>query len=326
MQRAMARQAEAERERRAKVINAEGEFQASERLKDAALVIEQHPIALQLRYLQTLLEIGSSNVDDDRLPGADRPDSRRSSSGQAAESADERDRAPRDPLSGRVVAIAPGRASRPGASRRVEPPPDATSWSRARSARAARTGRRPRRCCPARRTPWQVRVVPNLYPAFERQEVVVHVPRTSARWPSSTTRSSTLVAEAWRLRAGAARDGLRPRARQRGRGGGAASPHTHSQLVWLPEAPPVVAPSGRPVPATARSVAVEPDERLVVAERDGVILFGGVGRPVAVRAADRAGRARGRPVDEPAASALRSRWRPTGLRRLRDGRGRAAAR
>ena len=60
MQRAMARQAEAERERRAKVINAEGEFQASERLKDAALVIEDHPIALQLRYLQTLLELGSS--------------------------------------------------------------------------------------------------------------------------------------------------------------------------------------------------------------------------------------------------------------------------
>jgi regulator of protease activity HflC (stomatin/prohibitin superfamily) len=62
MQRAMARQAEAERERRAKVINAEGEFQASERLKDAALVIEKHPIALQLRYLQTLLELGSSQA------------------------------------------------------------------------------------------------------------------------------------------------------------------------------------------------------------------------------------------------------------------------
>jgi regulator of protease activity HflC (stomatin/prohibitin superfamily) len=60
MQRAMARQAEAERERRAKVINAEGEYQASERLKDAANVIEEHPIALQLRYLQTLLELGSS--------------------------------------------------------------------------------------------------------------------------------------------------------------------------------------------------------------------------------------------------------------------------
>src|SRR5881397_220047 len=61
MQRAMARQAEAERERRAKVINAEGEFQAADRLKDAAIVIEEHPIALQLRYLQTLLEIGGSN-------------------------------------------------------------------------------------------------------------------------------------------------------------------------------------------------------------------------------------------------------------------------
>jgi regulator of protease activity HflC (stomatin/prohibitin superfamily) len=60
MQRAMARQAEAERERRAKIINAEGEFQASERLKDAAQVIEGHPTALQLRYLQTLLELGSS--------------------------------------------------------------------------------------------------------------------------------------------------------------------------------------------------------------------------------------------------------------------------
>jgi regulator of protease activity HflC (stomatin/prohibitin superfamily) len=60
MQRAMARQAEAERERRAKVINAEGEFQASERLRDAARVMGETPMALQLRYLQTLLELGSS--------------------------------------------------------------------------------------------------------------------------------------------------------------------------------------------------------------------------------------------------------------------------
>jgi regulator of protease activity HflC (stomatin/prohibitin superfamily) len=61
MQRAMARQAEAERERRAKIINAEGEFQAAERLKEAAVVMSASPISLQLRYLQTLLEIGSSN-------------------------------------------------------------------------------------------------------------------------------------------------------------------------------------------------------------------------------------------------------------------------
>jgi regulator of protease activity HflC (stomatin/prohibitin superfamily) len=60
MQRAMARQAEAERERRAKIINSEGEYQAAERLKDAAEVIGDHPVALQLRYLQTLLELGAS--------------------------------------------------------------------------------------------------------------------------------------------------------------------------------------------------------------------------------------------------------------------------
>ena len=60
MQRAMARQAEAERERRAKVINAEGEFQAAERLFDAAEIMSGNPAALQLRYMQTLLELGGS--------------------------------------------------------------------------------------------------------------------------------------------------------------------------------------------------------------------------------------------------------------------------
>ncbi len=61
MQRAMARQAEAERERRAKVINAEGEFQASHRLAEASTVIQAHPMALQLRFLQTLTEVASEN-------------------------------------------------------------------------------------------------------------------------------------------------------------------------------------------------------------------------------------------------------------------------
>src|ERR687893_765354 len=61
MQRAMARQAEAERERRAKVIHAEGEFQASERLRDAADILRPNPAALQLRYLQTLTEVGGSD-------------------------------------------------------------------------------------------------------------------------------------------------------------------------------------------------------------------------------------------------------------------------
>jgi len=59
MRRAMAKQAEAERERRSKVIHAEGEYQAAEKLKDAATIIEAHPMALQLRYLQTLTEVAT---------------------------------------------------------------------------------------------------------------------------------------------------------------------------------------------------------------------------------------------------------------------------
>jgi len=61
MQRAMARQAEAERERRAKVISAEGEYQSAEKLSLAAEIIEKHPAALQMKYLQTLSEIASEN-------------------------------------------------------------------------------------------------------------------------------------------------------------------------------------------------------------------------------------------------------------------------
>jgi regulator of protease activity HflC (stomatin/prohibitin superfamily) len=68
MQRAMARQAEAERERRAKVIAAEGEFQASEKLKDAANVMSENPITLQLRFLQTMLEISSERSSTLILP------------------------------------------------------------------------------------------------------------------------------------------------------------------------------------------------------------------------------------------------------------------
>jgi regulator of protease activity HflC (stomatin/prohibitin superfamily) len=59
MKRAMAKQAEAERERRAKVINAEGEYQAATRLADAAQIISDHPMALQLRFLQTLVEVAT---------------------------------------------------------------------------------------------------------------------------------------------------------------------------------------------------------------------------------------------------------------------------
>ena len=68
MQRAMARQAEAERERRAKVIAAEGEYQAAEKLGMAADVIQAHPTALQLRYLQTLVEISAEKASTTIFP------------------------------------------------------------------------------------------------------------------------------------------------------------------------------------------------------------------------------------------------------------------
>ncbi|MCS6925078.1 MAG: slipin family protein [Candidatus Binatia bacterium] len=68
MQRAIARQAEAERERRAKVISAEGEFQAAQRLAEASQIIEQHPVALQLRYLQTLSNIATGNPSTTLFP------------------------------------------------------------------------------------------------------------------------------------------------------------------------------------------------------------------------------------------------------------------
>jgi regulator of protease activity HflC (stomatin/prohibitin superfamily) len=68
MKRAMARQAESERERRAKVIHAEGEFQASNRLRDAARVIHGYPMAMQMRFLQTLTDIGTEKNTTIVLP------------------------------------------------------------------------------------------------------------------------------------------------------------------------------------------------------------------------------------------------------------------
>ena len=68
MQRAMAKQAEAERERRAKVIHAEGEFQAAQKLADAAVVIEKQPTAIHLRFLQSLVEVAAENNQTVVLP------------------------------------------------------------------------------------------------------------------------------------------------------------------------------------------------------------------------------------------------------------------
>ena len=121
MQRAMARQAEAERERRAKIIAAEGEFQASDKLSQAAEKIGKHPVAIQLRFLQTLIEVGSEHNSTTIFPvpidlfqpfleatraqqsAAQRPSSRAALNPQLRI----------DPLTGLKVVLAPGRAKRP---------------------------------------------------------------------------------------------------------------------------------------------------------------------------------------------------------------------
>jgi UDPglucose--hexose-1-phosphate uridylyltransferase len=90
---------------------------------------------------------------------------------------------------------------------------------------------------------WQVRVVPNLYPAFERQEVVVHTPRHLRSLADLSGDELSFVAAAWRARAAAARPEGFPYVHavvNEGRAAGASLPHSHSQLVWLTEAPPAV--------------------------------------------------------------------------------------
>jgi UDPglucose--hexose-1-phosphate uridylyltransferase len=88
---------------------------------------------------------------------------------------------------------------------------------------------------------WSVRIVPNKYPAFEHQEVVVHTPHHVRSLADLSPEQLGLVAEAWRLRAAAAREEGKTlfAGVNEGRAAGASLPHSHSQLVWLDEEPPV---------------------------------------------------------------------------------------
>jgi UDPglucose--hexose-1-phosphate uridylyltransferase len=91
--------------------------------------------------------------------------------------------------------------------------------------------------------PWQVRVVPNLYPAFERQEVVIHTPDHLRSFADLPKPQAALVAEAWQRRIETARDegfGYVHALINEGRLAGASLQHSHSQLVWLREEPPAV--------------------------------------------------------------------------------------
>jgi UDPglucose--hexose-1-phosphate uridylyltransferase len=102
--------------------------------------------------------------------------------------------------------------------------------------------------------------VPNLYPAFERQEVVVHTPRHARSLAELGDDELAFVAEAWRLRREAVPAGYLHVLVNEGREAGSSLPHTHSQLVWLPEAPPET------------QHRVDRERWTVVAERGGLVL------------------------------------------------------
>jgi len=163
------------------------------------------------------------------------------------------------------VVVAPGRAKRPGAFPQLEPPPDPDELDDCPFC----AGREDRTPPETLRLPadgdWRVRVVPNLYPAFERQEVVVHVPHHARSIAELPDEALAIVAEAWQSRAEAARDDGFPYVHaivNEGRTAGASLPHTHSQLIWLREPPPAVLREGEMEGVT--------DGELVL-ERDGVV-------------------------------------------------------
>ena len=160
------------------------------------------------------------------------------------------------------MAIAPGRAERPGAAGRAGDDPASCPFCSGHEDQTPpetlRLGDGP--------TGWQVRVVPNLYPALERQEVVIHGPAHVRSFGALADSTIDLVAEAWRRRA-RAEGGHCFAILNEGREAGASLPHSHSQLAWLPAPAPAVA-AERGLPSV-----------LEVVTRDGVT----AGCPVAGR-------------------------------------------
>ena len=183
-----------------------------------------------------------------------------------------------------MVVLAPGRSTRPGASAPSFDPVtdeelDACPFCEGREDRTPpetlalpAEGREPNR------PGWSVRVVPNKDPAFERQEVVVHAPVHVRSIVELDDGQLELVAEAWRLRSLAAREeGFEHifACVNEGRAGGASLMHSHSQLVWLREQPPVQAAEQRGDGCPLCDYLA--DERAaggrVVLERDGLVLI-----------------------------------------------------
>jgi UDPglucose--hexose-1-phosphate uridylyltransferase len=127
---------------------------------------------------------------------------------------------------------------------------------------------------------WTVRVVPNLYPVFEHHEVVVSTPRHVRSFAELTEEEVAGVAVAWRDRARVARDGgfgYVHASLNEGREAGASLPHSHTQLVWLSEPPPVVlAENGGGSVRRHIEAELASGERLVL-ERDGLVVLAAYG-------------------------------------------------
>jgi len=142
--------------------------------------------------------------------------------------------------------IAPGRAKRPGAARAALEPPTQEELDSCPFCAGHEDRTPPQTLALPETGDWRVRVVPNLYPALEQQEVVVHSRRHVRSIDELEDEELALVAEAWRRRAAAERGYVHALINE-GREAGASLPHSHSQLVWLPEALPTRArPRGEP--------------------------------------------------------------------------------
>jgi UDPglucose--hexose-1-phosphate uridylyltransferase len=133
--------------------------------------------------------------------------------------------------------IAPGRAKRPGAARAALDPPTAEELERCPFCAGHEEMTPPQTLVLPEEGDWRVRVVPNLYPALERQEVVVHSRRHVRSLAELEGDEPELIAEAWQRRAAAVPGHVHALVNE-GRDAGSSLPHSHSQLVWLPEPPP----------------------------------------------------------------------------------------
>jgi len=182
-----------------------------------------------------------------------------------------------------VVAVAPARSERPGAGWATLEPETAEEREACPfcEGREERTPPEVFALPAAGREPdtagWSIRVAPNKFPAFERQELVVHTPQHVRSLADLEAGQLALVAEAWQARAAAARADGFPHffaGVNEGRAAGSSLPHTHSQLVGFRNEPPLSAPGRSEACPVCEYLARERhDETRVVAERGGVVLL-----------------------------------------------------